>query len=244
MDSRQRCGQAHALGYRRESNSEGGSRSRDSRDRCCCYNPHTRIRCGRCRTVGLMRTLTFDELQRWSIGSPSGVKVDSTDHLSYDKKRTYGCRIDLPSEAARTVAFAYALVANDPSYEFFGALVWYTTWDTGTPQIEQCGLKAVEQMRRGYGAGASIENAPAQLFRTDEMVDAQAFFTLALLWGWDAYYVPHGRRHFAYARQNGSLYLVTDDERELDGLLAAFSAYRPVVQLPTYLAASTGGGLS
>lgn len=182
-----------------------------------------------------MKTLNLSELVRWCNESPSGVKIGSPDHLQYQAPKIFGCRIDVPSEAMRIVSLVYSLLAVEQEVGFYGGLIWYTNWGMGTPELEQCGLRILEQMRRGYGAGESVENSPAQVFRSDERVDAQAFITLPLLWGWDAYFTPHGSRYFAYARQNGSLYLVTDDEEVFQKLLGAFDAYHPVLELPTYL---------
>jgi hypothetical protein len=182
-----------------------------------------------------MKTLSFSDLVHWCNESPSGVKIESTDHLHYAASKVFGFRIDIPSEAMRVVALVYSLLAVEEDTGYYGGVIWFTNWGMGTPQIEQCGLRILEQMRRGYGAVESVENTPGQLFRSDELVDTHAFMTLPLLWGWDAYFTPHGTRYFAYARQNGSLYLVTDDEQVFQKLRAACDAYHPVMELPTYL---------
>ncbi len=133
------------------------------------------------------------------------------------------------------MALASSLMSAEEDDGFYGALIWFTNWDIGTPNIERSGLRILEQMRRGYGVTASVENAPAQLFRSDEAVDAQAFLTLPMLFGWDAYFTPHGTRYFAYVRQNGSLFLVTDGEEVLQKLKASLDPYRPALELPSYL---------
>ncbi|MFY9752841.1 MAG: hypothetical protein WAJ92_09385 [Candidatus Acidiferrales bacterium] len=182
-----------------------------------------------------MKALLIDELRRWFDESPSGIKVDPTGHLRYPTRNLLGLRLDVPAEAQKAAAFASSLLSVEEDDGFYGALVWFTNWDIGTPQIERCGLRMLEQMRRGYGVTASVENAPAQLFRTDEIADVQAFLTLPMLFGWDAYFAPHGTRYFAYVRQNGSLFLVTDREQVLHKLQASLDAYRPASGLPSYL---------
>ncbi len=182
-----------------------------------------------------MKTLSFNDLVQWCSESPSGVKLESPNHLHYETSEIFGFRVDIPSEAPRVVALVYSLLAVEEDTGYYGGMIWYTNYDMGTPEIERCGLRILEQMRRGYGGVESVENAPAQLFRSDEIVDNHAFLTLPLLWGWDAYFMPHGTRYFAYSRQNGSLYLVTDNEQVFRKLGAACAAYNPVIELPTYL---------
>lgn len=182
-----------------------------------------------------MKALQIDELRRWFDESPSGIKVDPTDHLRYPTRNSLGLRLDVPLEAQKVAALASSLLSVEEDDGYYGALIWFTNWDIGTPQIERCGLRILEQMRRGYGVTASVENAPAQLFRTDEITDVQAFLTLPMLFGWDAYFAPHGTRYFAYVRQNSSLFLVTDKEPVLQKLRAFLDPYRPESELPSYL---------
>jgi hypothetical protein len=147
----------------------------------------------------------------------------------------------VPPEAPRAVALVSSLLAVEEDDGFYGALMWFRSWDIGTPRIERCGLRILEQMRRGYGVTASLENAPGQLFRTDELVDAEAFLTLPLFFGWDAYLAPHGTRHFVYARGNGSLFAVTDEQQILEKLMTSLASYRPILELPAYLLAAPAG---
>ncbi len=183
-----------------------------------------------------MRALEIDDMRRWCEESPTGVKLALPAHLHYATSKPLGLRIDVPSEAPRAVTLISSLLAvEEDEGDYYGALLWFTNLDIGTPRIERCGLRILEQMRRGYGVTASVENAPGQAFRTDEIVDVHAFLALPLLFGWDAYFLPHRTRYFAYIRQDGALYLVTDDEQVLQRLLTHLVEYHPVPQLPSYL---------
>src|SRR4051812_27003597 len=103
------------------------------------------------------------------------IDVELNGYLFYrNSKSLFGIRLDVPREAPQAALLAHSLVAFERD-DFYGALLWLTSWDIGTPQIERCGLKILEQMRHGYGVMPSVENAPAQFFRTDEVVDAAAF---------------------------------------------------------------------
>jgi hypothetical protein len=183
-----------------------------------------------------VQALQVEDLRRWCEASPGGVKLDLPAHLRYANGNRLGFRLEVPSEAPRAVALVSSLLAvEEDDGDYYGALLWFTNFDTGTPRIERCGLRILEQMRRGYGVTASVENAPGHLFRTDEIADVHAFLALPLLFGWTAYFVPHGTRYFAYARPDASLYLVTDDDQVLQRLLTHLAGYHPVLQLPSYL---------
>lgn len=183
-----------------------------------------------------MNAIQTDELVRWCDQSRSGIKVDpEASHLRYSTDNPHGLRINIPTEAQKTAVLVSSLLSVEGDDGYYGALMWFTNWDMGTPQIERCGLKVCEQMRRGYGVTASLENAPAQLFRTDESTDVQAFLILPMLFSWDAYFAPHGTHYFAYVRGSGAMFLVTDSEEVFLKLRESLSSYRPTSELPSYL---------
>jgi hypothetical protein len=182
-----------------------------------------------------MKAMQDDELRKWLSESHSPVKIDPSRRFHYSTHCPIGLRLNIPPEAQRAVALASAMLSLEDDDGYYGSLLYFANWDIGTPRIERCGLRMLEQMRRGYGVTASIENAPAQLFRTDEIVDALAFFALPMLFGWSAYFSPHGTQYFAYIRENGSLFLVTESEEVLLKLQSRLDAYGPVLELPSYL---------
>jgi hypothetical protein len=187
-----------------------------------------------------MKALQTEDVLKWCETSASWISADPKGYLRYGISEPLGIRLTVPREAQAAVVLAHSLLAVEGDEGYFGAFMWFTNWDIGTPLIERCGLRILEQMRRGYGVTASVENAPGQLFRTDEIADTHAFLTLPLLFGWDAYFMPHGTRYFAYIRQNSSVFLVTDDRQVLQKLQASLEPYHPVSELPSYLAESPG----
>lgn len=182
-----------------------------------------------------MNVLPANELQM-RCESHANIKFDPEfNRVRFTTREILGLRLTVPMKAPEAVVLAYRLLRVEEDNEFFGALLWFASWDMGTPLIESCGLRILEQMRRGYGATASVENAPGQLFRSDERIDAHAFLMLPLLFGWDAFFMPNGTRYFAYIRQNGSLFLVTEEAQVLEKLNIALRAYSPVPELPGYM---------
>lgn len=182
-----------------------------------------------------MRTLTYQESKEWCEEPPLSMKVGPQGQLSYGSLTVFGMSIKIPLEAGPAVALSSSILAFEANADFYGGLLWVVNWDIGTPQIERCGLKIIEQMRCGYGACSSIENAPGNLFRTDEVGDLHAFLCLPMLFGWDAYFIPRGTRYFAYVRSNGFLYLVTDEEETYSRLMSHLAYWKPSSDVPSYV---------
>jgi hypothetical protein len=182
-----------------------------------------------------VRTLTYEESKEWCERAPLSMKVGQNAQLRYKTPAVFGASIRIPLEAGPAVALCSGLLAFEANVDFYGGLVWLANWDTGTPQIERAGLKMIEQMRRGYGACSSIENAPGNLFRTDEVADLHAFLCVPMLFGWDAYFIPRGTRYFAYVRRNGFLYLVTEEEKTHSALLSHLACWKPSSDVPSYV---------
>lgn len=182
-----------------------------------------------------MRSLTYQESKEWCEKAPLSMKVGPQVQLSYGSPTVFGMSIKIPLDTGPAVALSASLLAYEANTDFYGGLLWVVNWDIGTPQIERCGLKLIEQMRRGYGANSSIENAPGNLFRTDEIVDLHAFLCLPMLFSWDAYFVPSGTRYFAYVRSNGFLHLATDEEETYSHLLNHLAYWKPSSEVPPWV---------
>lgn len=182
-----------------------------------------------------MRALLLDEIGEFFQSPPLRFRCNKEGYLMCAQHEGDGISIAIPSEASKVAVLANNLLELEAENGYYGALIWLTNWDVGTPAIEQCGLKMLEQMRRGYGLVASIENAPGHLFRSDELVDTLAFLMLPMLFGWDAFYVPHGSNYFVYIRQNGFLFVVTEEPQVYQRVLVALHGYDPKQEVPTYL---------
>ena len=58
---------------------------------------------------------------------------------------------------------------------FHGAVLWLTLWEIGGPQLEKTGWKMVEKLRLAFGETRAISAAPGHSFRSDEIVELNAF---------------------------------------------------------------------
>jgi hypothetical protein len=92
------------------------------------------------------------------------------------------------------LATRLGIMDNEP--QFGGALLWITYSSIGSPGLVQTGWKLVEKMRQAFGENRSLETASGHFFRSDELVDLNAFVLPCFIFGWDAYLVPSHSNDF------------------------------------------------
>lgn len=90
---------------------------------------------------------------------------------------------------------------------FLTAYLWITTWGVWNPWEEAIAFKTLEQFRRSLGENRSVQAAPGNFFRHDELVESVCCLLPAMTVGWDAYYVPTwaagGLDHFLFVSHDG-----------------------------------------
>jgi hypothetical protein len=129
----------------------------------------------------------FVERHAWS----SGIKADKW-ALRYDDPEANALYLKFPETPLQAPYFSRVvsmLGAEDESM-FYGALLWITLSDIGSPQIEKTGWAMVEMMRRSFGENRPLEVAPGHWFRNGAVVELAAFILPCFVFGWDAYIIP------------------------------------------------------
>jgi hypothetical protein len=100
--------------------------------------------------------------------------------------------LEYPPKLERLSFFARFLATiGYEAGDFQGALLWFTEWGVWNLQEEAVGYRVVESMHRAAGQPKSFEAAPGHLFRADELQDAIGMLLQPMVFGWDAYYLPH-----------------------------------------------------
>ena len=146
-----------------------------------------------------------------------------------------GFEISVPLNFLERVSLSYSLLSFPGEDTFQGGIVWFKEWNIGPSYIERAGWKVVEQMRRGYGQIASLENAPGQRFRRDEFVDAQAFLLQAMSFEWDVFFVPALADHYIFVSHTQVAYCVAHDAKLLGELCSYLNPWGPRNDLPFFL---------
>jgi hypothetical protein len=126
----------------------------------------------------------------------SGITMDGT-NLYYESPEANCVEMkfpDWPGRAAYFASRASTLGLRGDRANFQGALLWITYSEPGS--LAPIGWKQIERMRLGYGESRSLETARAHFFRSDELLDLEAFLLPCFVFGWDAYLVPFYSNEF------------------------------------------------
>src|SRR5450432_2242109 len=141
-----------------------------------------------------MYALTDEEVRNFITNNAwsSGIKVDGYS-LRYDDPEANAFDLRFPETPLRATYFSRVvsmLGAEDESM-FYGALLWITLSQIGSPQLEKTGWSMVEMMRRGFGENRPLQVAPGHGFRDGAVVELAAFVLPCFVFGWDAYVIPN-----------------------------------------------------
>jgi hypothetical protein len=159
-----------------------------------------------------MTALTDEEVREFFAKNDwnSGIKVhDRT--LRYDDPESNVLRLKFPETPGQATYFSRVvsmLGAEDESM-FYGALLWITLSDIGSPQIEKTGWAMLEMMRRGFGENRPLEAAPGNWFRNGSVVELAAFVLPCFVFGWDAFIVPSRGDFFVHISHDEFWVVVT-----------------------------------
>ena len=146
-----------------------------------------------------MQVVTDSEVVKWltDIEWNHGIKADGTT-LYYADSDANCIEFKFPETLLRATYFTRVAAMLGVAEEslFDGALLWITNSTIGSPQLVKAGWRIVEKMRQGYGENRSLENASGHFFRSDEIVDLNAFLMPCFVYGWDAYVVSCSNSDF------------------------------------------------
>jgi len=175
-----------------------------------------------------MKALTTGEARQWCKASE--LKVDKHDILTYKPKR-YQFFIRAPEEHRRIVVLARSILHCRGEGAFTGGMLWLQRWDIGSPQLTHPGWLILESIRRANGDMRSLERAPAQAFREDELVACHVFLIQTIAYGWVADFVS-ATDFFFHFKSNRQICCVTRSERSLKELKTIFREWNPTDQDP------------
>jgi hypothetical protein len=134
-----------------------------------------------------MTALTEEEVRQFFAKNELNTGIKAGDRtLRYDDPEANALYLKFPETPLRATYFsrlASMLGAEDESI-FYGALLWITLSDIGSPQLEKAGWSMVEMMRRGFGENRPLEIAPAHWFRNGAVVELAAFILPCFVFGW------------------------------------------------------------
>src|SRR5262245_53093469 len=172
-----------------------------------------------------MRTLKKTEFPGWC--REKGIESGEREWPHYSDAQPRSFLIKLPDSAARTVALARMCFPFGDGVTFQGAMIWFREWGIWSEMDEETGLQAVKRLRGALGETTSLADAPGHVFANDEVADARAFWTLPVIFGWDAILFPHEGDYFAFNSHDEVVCFVSRTNEVHNRLLREFSDWKP-----------------
>jgi hypothetical protein len=133
---------------------------------------------------------------------------------------------DTPSDALNlTYMLLMTGVTDFEEHKFAGALVWFQRWEIWSETIDRVGYRLISALRGDENT--TLASAPAQLFSPDELLDAQAFLALPILFQWDVHLIPKDGRFLAFLSHEGRVLLISRDQHMHQSLKRRFARWNP-----------------
>jgi hypothetical protein len=137
-------------------------------------------------------------------------------HPFYESDQAKCVEFPFPKKAS---AFAYAavtlpLLSEIDRVEWGGGTLVYADWGIWDQRASIAGYQMVERIRATFGEHRPFHVAPVNHFRADELPLLTNFILAALIYGWDAYYIPRYRGCFAFMSHDEWGCVVTEREED------------------------------
>jgi hypothetical protein len=158
----------------------------------------------------------------------SGIRAENQT-LHYDDPESNVIYLKFPETPLRAIYFSRvaSMLGIEDEAMFYGALLWITLSDVGSPQLEKTGWSMVEMMRRGFGENRPLEAAPGHWFRNGAVVELAAFVLPCFVVGWDAYLVPSGGDLFVHISHDEYWAVVTRNTKAYEAALNGLQELGP-----------------
>jgi hypothetical protein len=179
-----------------------------------------------------MESMTMEEAREYCTQPWACLAVDEDGFLYYDAPEEHSFFIKHPPEHRRIVALTYDMLTVSPINCFDAGLIWLYGWHLGVTEAIQPGWEILEDMRRAHGDMRSLDLAPAQYFREDELVELHAYLIQVMAYGWPACYVPRGSRFFVEFRSSERAFFHSSDPKMLDELYSKLARWEPKKEDP------------
>lgn len=152
-----------------------------------------------------------------------------------------GIKYDVPSEYWSLINLLHRLLSVPTKGSFEGGLVWQLRW-WGEKDSEKVTLKILEKVRQGYGELRPLEDAPACLFDSGELIDALAFLVHPLLNTWKVQFMSTSGLYIVDSTVSGYLYFMARNERVVDEMLERTEGWKPRRDIPGCLKQAESDG--
>ncbi|MBK7785614.1 MAG: hypothetical protein IPJ57_14110 [Gemmatimonadetes bacterium] len=174
-----------------------------------------------------MELLSDEQAIRWCAerGLQPVNELPST-RIGFPGGESYRLRLAVAGSATEVVGLGYALamtaVPGDDETAFQGGLLWLQDWDIWSETTERVGHLLLNSLRQSAQGASPVRTSPAHVFHRSEFIEAHAALAVALLFQWDAFYVPVIGAFYAFLSHHGQIEVVARDKVTYSDLLARF----------------------
>jgi hypothetical protein len=154
-----------------------------------------------------MKVLTKTEAMDWL--QRAGVECDANGDLAFRNGKNRVIAVPLPDKAYRLPYLANLLLTGTYDSLFVESLLWFTDWGAAGDVSNRVGFKLLQSMHADL---RPLVEAPARLLAPNEQIEAQSLLTLAILMGWDAYFIPIRGNYFVFNSNDEFTDVVSNDD--------------------------------
>ena len=177
-----------------------------------------------------MTALTDDEVREFIAKNEWSTEIKTEGRsLHYDNPDSNALYLKFPETPLEATYFSRmaSMLGIEDEAMFYGALLWITLSDIGSPQLEKTGWTMMEMMRRGHGENRPLQTSPGHWFRNGAVVELAAFVLPCFVFGWDAYIIPSGGNLFVHISHDEYWTVVTRDEKTYVRVLSSIKEIGP-----------------
>jgi hypothetical protein len=130
----------------------------------------------------------------------------------YDNPEAKCVEMPFPKEASgfANLAVYLPILTKMDAVEWGGGTLIFTDWGIWDQQASLAGYQMVERIRSTFGEHRPFNVATVNRFRQDEHLILTNFILAALIYGWDAYYIPNYRGCFVHISHDEWCCVVTE----------------------------------
>ena len=177
-----------------------------------------------------MTVMTDDEVRQFIERSKWSTALEVEGRcLQYNEIEANAVLLKFPETPLRATYLARvaSLLGAEDESMFYGALLWITLSDIGSPQLEKTGWTMLDMMRRGFGENRPLEAASGHWFRNGAAVELAAFVLPCFVFGWDAYIIPSRGDLFVHISHDNFWAVMTKNEETYQAVLAELKDLNP-----------------
>ena len=172
-----------------------------------------------------MRTISRIEFPGWC--GERGLELIEREWPNYLVAERLTFLLKLPDKPSRAIALARLCFPFSSETPFQGAMIWFRDWGIWNEMDEETGSLTLERLRTAHGETRPLREAPGHIFSGQEFLDARAFWTLPIIFGWDAILFPEQNDYFVFNSHDEVISFVSRTQGTHSRLMKEFEDWEP-----------------